>query len=554
MTGHSTESGISSRRAVLKAGVAAAAFAAGWPRILFGQTGDAVVRTMQGQLRGRRVGRAYEFLGVRYAEPQTAENRFKPPIPLKSWQGVRDALKIGAASMQRGGSAGFMTAWVVQPEIGEDCLTVNVFTPAINDGEKRPVMFWCHGGGFTTGSGSTVAYDGKNLAAFGDVVVVTVTHRLNTFGYLHLADVARSAFAGSGNVGMLDIIEALKWVRDNIAQFGGDPGNVTIFGQSGGGGKVSTLMAMPAAAGLFHKAIVESGSTLRSQTREYASKTATALLAELGVAPGDAARLRTIPAERLLDASAKVGGNFGPVVDGVYLPRHPFDPDAPPLSRSVPMIIGNTAGETAINASEEDFGITDAQLKERLVTEYGDKMLAVIDAYRAAEPELSPSRLLFRITSDFGTRMNALTQAERKVQQGGAPAFVYFMAWGTPIQGGRLGARRTIEVGFAFYNQSNPLVQQYIGAGPEQDRLGAQIASAWVAFSRTGNPSNPVTGNWAPYNLTTRPTMVFASQTALVNDPSSSELKVVREIIASGGPRPTGLSIPRGRRGARPPS
>ncbi len=546
--------GGANRRTVLAVGAAAAAFAAGAPGAVLGQTGDALVRTRQGQLRGRGVGKVYEFLGVRYAEPQTPENRFKPPIPLRPWQGVRDAVSVGPAAMQRWGPAGFMAGWAIQPEISEDCLRVNVFTPAINDGKKRPVMFWCHGGGFTSGSGSTPAYDGKSLAAFGDVVVVTVTHRLNAFGYLHLADVAGSAFAGSGNVGMLDIIEALKWVRENIATFGGDPGNVTIFGQSGGGGKVSTLMAMPAAAGLFHKAIVESGSTLRAQPRENASKTAAALLTELGIAPGDADKLRTVPAERLLEASVKVGGNFGPVVDDVQLPRHPFDPDAPPISKSVPMIIGNTAGETAINASEEDFAITEADLRDRLVGEYGDKMLPVIAAYRAAEPELSPSRLLFRITSDFGTRMNALTQAERKAQQGGAPAFVYFMAWGTPIQGGRLGARHTIEVGYAFYNHHNPLVQQYIGAGPEQDRLGDEIASAWVAFARTGNPSNPVTGAWAPYNATTRPTMVFASKTALINDPSSAELKTVRAVIAAGGPRPTGLSLPRGKGGARLPS
>lgn len=542
------------RRSVLAAGVALTAFAVGVPGTVFGQSEDALVRTKQGQLRGRRVGNAYEFLGVRYAEPQTAENRFKPPIPLKPWQGVRDALTVGPAALQRWGPAGFMVAWAIQPEVSEDCLRINVFTPAISDGKKRPVMFWCHGGGFTSGSGSCVAYDGKNLAVFGDVVVVTVSHRLNTFGYLHLADVAGGEFAGSGNVGMLDIIEALRWVRDNIPQFGGNPGNVTISGQSGGGSKVSTLMAMPAAAGLFHKAIVESGSTLRSQTREEASKTATALLAELGLSPGDAAKLRSVPAERLLDASVKIGGNFGPVVDGVYLPRNPFDPDAPPISRSVPMIIGNTADETAINASEEDFGITEAELRDRLVGEYGDKMLPVIAAYRAAEPALSPSRLLFRITSDFGMRINALTQAERKVQQGGAPAFVYFMAWETPIQGGRLGARHTIEVGFAFHNHKNELVQQYLGAGPEQDRLGDQIASAWVAFARTGNPSNPVTGNWAPYNPTSRPTMVFSSKTALINDPSAAELKVVREVIASGGPRPTGLSLPRGRGGPRLPS
>lgn len=523
------------------------------PTAVLGEPASAIVDTKQGQLRGRRNGTVYEFRGVRYAEPQTAENRFLSPIPLRSWRGVRDALESGPASMQRWGPAGFMNAWAVQKDISEDCLRVNIWTPGL-DGNKRPVMFWCHGGFFITGSGSPVAYDGKNLADFGDVVVVTVTHRLGVFGYLDLVDLAGPAFAAAGNAGMLDIIEALKWVRDNIARFGGDPHNVTIFGQSGGGGKVSTLLAMPAAAGLFHKAIVESGSFNRVRTREDAARDTAKLLASLGLARADAAKLRAVPAEQLLDAGLKAQIDYGPVVDGAYLPRHPFEPDAPAVSRSVPMIIGTTETELTFLASPEDFTITDADLRDRLVGEYGDGMLRVIDTYRTTYPGLSPSQLFFRISSDFGVRANAITQAERKISQGGAPAYMYFMTWGSPIEGGKYEARHSIEVAYAFRNHRNPLVQQFLGAGPEQDRLGDQISSAWIAFARSGNPSNPVTGSWSSYNLGSRPTMVFSSRTALVNDPNSANRKLFMEMSAADAPRPTGFSLPRGGSGARMPS
>jgi para-nitrobenzyl esterase len=541
-----------SRRGLLGSGASTGAPAI-MPIAVFDEPASAIVDTKQGQLRGRRNGTVYEFRGVRYAEPQTVENRFLSPIPLKSWQGVRDALESGPASMQRWGPAGFMNAWAVQKDISEDCLRVNVWTPGL-DGNKRPVMFWCHGGGFITGSGSTVAYDGKNLADFGDVVVVTVTHRLGVFGYLALVDIAGPAFAAAGNAGMLDIIEALKWVRDNIARFGGDPDNVTIFGQSGGGGKVSTLLAMPAAAGLFHKAIVESGSFNRVQTREDAARDTARLLASMGLACADAAKLRAVPAEQLLDAGLKAQIDYGPVVDGAYLPRHPFEPEAPGVSRSVPMIIGTTETELTFVASPEDFAITDADLRDRLVGEYGDGMLRVIDTYRTTYRGLSPSQLLFRIASDFGVRANAITQAEQKISQGGAPAFMYFVTWGSPIEGGKYEARHSIEVAYAFRNHRNPLVQQFLGAGPEQDRLGDQISSAWVAFARNGNPSNPVTGSWASYNLGSRPTMVFSSKTALVNDPNSTNRKLFMEMSAADAPRPTGFSLPQGRCGAMMPS
>ncbi len=542
------------RRSILAAGVAMTAFAIGAPGVASGQSPNEVVSTRQGKLRGRRVGDVYEFLGVRYAEPQNAANRFKPPIPLEPWQGVRDALKVGPAAMQRWGPAGFMTAWAVQPEISEDCLTVNVYTPAINDGKKRPVMFWCHGGAFVSGSGSTVAYDGKNLAAFGDVVVVTVTHRLGVFGFLHLAHLTGGDFAAAGNAGLLDIVEALKWVRDNIAAFGGDPGSVTLFGQSGGGMKISTLMAMPAAAGLFHKAIVQSGPMVRVQTAQEGSQAAQRLLSSLSIAPADAAQLRSIPAEALLDAGNKIQTFYGPVVDGVHLPRHPFDPDAPAVSKTVPMLIGSTETETTISASEDDFRITDAELRERLVGAYGDRMVSVIETYKATYPGLSPSRLLFRFSSDLGVRAPSIFQAERKVAQGGAPAFMYLMAWGTPIQGGRLEARHTIDVGFAFHNHHNLLVQQYIGAGPVQNRLGDEISSAWVAFARTGDPSNPITGKWDAYNTATRPTMVFSTKTALVKDPHRNNRRAFMAMYSEGGPKPMSIAVPRGRGATRLPS
>ncbi len=337
--------------------------------------GDApVAQTRAGQVRGALVDGINVFKGVRYGAT-TEGRRFMPPQPAQPWQGVAEARDYGNQSPQsRPSSISLFKTWANPRPASEDLLFLNVWTPAVHDGKKRPVMVWFHGGGFSTGSGSSHAYDGTRLAKKGDVVVVTVNHRLNAFGYLYLAGLSQdSALADSGNIGNLDMVLSLQWVRDNIAEFGGDPGNVLIFGESGGGAKVSTLLAMPAARGLFHKAVVQSGSMIKAQTPERATQGTKAFLQLLGIAPENLAELRTMPMQKIADALNNLppegAVNFGPVMDGRSLPRHPFDPDAPAISAQVPLMVGTIKDETTLLIGARDpsaFAITWEDLPKRL--------------------------------------------------------------------------------------------------------------------------------------------------------------------------------------------
>src|ERR1035441_10484085 len=324
-----------------------------------------VVKTTNGDVQGLVKDGVQVLKGIRYGAAPVGPLRFMPPQRPKPWKGVADATEFGAPAIQMAPPISaspatdfgrqLATIYTTPAEIkiqNEDCLFLNVWTPGLGGGTGRPVMVWLHGGGFAYGSGAWPIYDGANLAKKGDVVVVTVNHRLNVFGYLYLAQIGQlgnDAYAKSGNAGMLDLVAALEWVRDNIEAFGGDPGNVTIFGESGGGGKVSTLMAMPGAKGLFHKGIVESGSTLRVGSREDANKAAERLVAQLGITPNRMDDLQKAPMDKLLATMHSMAGSnaprLGPVVDGRSLPRNPFDPDAPSITASVPMLIGTNRSE-----------------------------------------------------------------------------------------------------------------------------------------------------------------------------------------------------------------
>jgi para-nitrobenzyl esterase len=486
-----------------------------------------IVETRNGRLRGRRVGDVLEFRGIRYADPQTPDNRFRRAIPLKPWTGVRDALRDGNQAMQFPAEA---KMWAGEfrdfAPMSEDCLFLNVFAPGQDLTRKRPVMFWCHGGGFATGSSTVPVYNGNNLAAFGDVVVVTVNHRLSSFGYVNLRDVAGEEFMDAGNAGMLDIIDALRWVRDNIAQFGGDPTNVTLFGESGGGVKVTVLLGMPEAAGLFHKAIVQSGSFLRQLTREESVRTAKKLLTRLELDPSQASLIRSIPAYELLTAAMPFRGEFTPVVDEVHLPRHSFDPDASPLAKPVPMIVGTNETETSLWATDEIFALDDASMRALLVKASGDKILTVIDSYRRNHPDDTPTDTYLKLTTDIRWRSGAIAQAERKVRQGGAPVFMYEFAWQSPVDGGKWKSPHAIDLPFMFRNQRMRNMRWLVGAGPRQDALADQLTSAWVAFAKTGNPTNPRTGTWKAYDLSSRSTMVFGESTTLVEDPDGADRKL----------------------------
>jgi para-nitrobenzyl esterase len=411
----------------------------------------------------------------------------------------------------------------------------------MNDGGKRPVMVWLHGGGFTAGSGQEQpAYHGENLSRRGDVVVVSVNHRLGVLGYLNLSAWG-SEYASSANAGMLDLVLALEWVRDNIERFGGDPGNVLIFGQSGGGSKVSTLMAMPSAKGLFHKAVVQSGSGLRMSEPADSERMAAAVMAQLGLSKPDVRQLHDLPVSRLISAMVAAGATFpsrppgagamagyptwGPTVDGRVLPTHPFHPAAPELSRNVPMLIGTVLNETSPSQNDpEAERLSEAEMREHLSRQFGAKTDRVLAAARALHPAAAPVELLSIIRRP---RTNAILQAERKVAQGGAPAYMYLFRWKTPLLDGRPRAFHCSEIPFVFDNTDVSAFATGGGAGPRA--LAAKVSEAWIRFARTGNPNHPGLPAWPTFSAPRGPVMVFDTQCQVADDPDRTLRTLVTE-------------------------
>ncbi len=421
-------------------------------------TGDSsgpVVETTAGKIRGALEDKVSAFRGVPYGASTAGSARFMPPEKPQPWSGVKDTIELGHRSPQ--GPSGLIpevAATDVNEPAGEDCLVLNVWTPSATSGHKRPVMVWLHGGGFTSGSGGFKIYDGVNLAGKHDVVVVTVNHRLNAFGYLYLADLGGAKYANSSNVGMLDIVAALQWVHDNISNFGGDPANVTIFGQSGGGAKVSTLLAMPAAKGLFHRAVIESGASLRGIARDAANKSTEAFLAKVGLKPDQIDQLQSMPVDRLTKALA--GGRFGPVVDGKTLPANPFDPTASEISANVPLLIGTVQTEVTFFPGQQLDPIDEAALRERVKQTFRssdadtDKIIGV---YKKVDPSISNIDIALESASDSFAWTNAMTAAERKAALGKAPAYMYYFKWRSPVRDGKL------ESGHALHGNSLRLRQ-----------------------------------------------------------------------------------------------
>jgi para-nitrobenzyl esterase len=492
-----------------------------------------VVKTTNGPVSGLIEDRVQVFRGLRYGAAPVGELRWAPPRKPQPWTDPAAALRYGPSAIQlsTGGGAvrypGMIGAALDQlmgsqedvRRQSEDCLFLNVWTPGL-DTRGRPVMVWFHGGGFNYGSGSWSTYDGGNLARNHDVVVVSVNHRLNAFGFLNLAELG--GHPSSGNAGMLDLVLVLEWVRDNIGEFGGDPGNVTVFGQSGGGGKVCTTLAMPGADKLRHKAIVQSGSNLRVGDPGRATEQARGVMKALDVS--SLRGLREVPAEKIIavirSQEAPGGGlRWGPILEKGSVPAHPFDPVANPLARDVPVMVGVTSDEqTLYNVGFDWWGkATEAETLKRLQGQYGERAGPLLAAARKLHPNDSPSYLFTDVTS-MGPFVTAAMLAERKSAQPAA-VYMYVWEWGAPAQGGLMRAPHTMEIPFVFDNvERGPLL---LGQAPATRTLGKAASTAWTSFARTGDPNARASGlpPWPRYEPSRRATMVFNTRSRIVNDP-----------------------------------
>ena len=487
-----------------------------------------VAQTNSGKIRGAVQGKTVAFKGVPYGASTEGAGRFMPPAKVQPWPGVRDALELGPASPQIPSNL-IPESMAQQPKDdangSEDCLHLNVWTPNVGRG-KRPVMVWFHSGGYSAASANWAMYNGGNLAAKHDVVVVTVNNRLNVFGYLYLAELGGEKYGHSSNVGMLDTIAALQWVRDNIANFGGDPGNVTIFAQSGGGGKVSTLMGMPDAKGLFHRVIAMSGSAVRSTLAGQATKNAEEFLGKLGLRANQVDQLRKLPVAQLLEAMRSMPRfRLGPVVDGRTLPAHVFDPTASEISANVPLMIGSTETEVTWSNAVKFDPLDDAALHNRIRDNMKiDDATAgrLIAVYRKGRPQASNLDLFFIMSTDVSNfRTGTDTEGERKALLAKAPVYKYYFQWYSAVREGKLRSYHTLDIPFVFENID--VAQSMVGNGPERQPLADKMSAAWVEFARSGNPNHKGIPNWAPFDTQQRATMIFNNECKAVNDPYRDE-------------------------------
>jgi len=515
------------------------------------------IQVAEGRLRGLRSNGVDAYKGVPYGASVSGPNRFKPAKPVASWTGVKDATRLGTPTLQDPTTVYGLN----EPPPGEDCLVLNVWTPAGGGSTRsggKPVMVYSHGGGYTTGSGGSTAQDGSNLAREHDVVVVAHNHRLGVLGYLYLGELGGAEYAGSGNQGLSDIVLALKWVARNIEAFGGDPGNVTIFGESGGGAKTSCLYAMPSVAPLFSKAIIQSGPVVRVTTPDVAAQTTRMYLDKLGIAPADWRKVLDVPApqilaaQKALNASVKsdsggwagiqsvTPGTYGPIVDGDLLPRHPFDPTAPASAAGKPLMIGWMDNEAAFfawtNKDVEAFRLDEAGLKARLGAKFGDQAQTLIDAYRSDRPGATPSDIFLAAASYYAMGSGSVVTAERKAAQGAAPVYVYNIAYrsnrkmdGTDIE---LGAMHAADIPLVFNTVASPTTL----AGDRADRFEAarNISTMWANFARTGRPSAPGQPAWPAYDAKTRQTMVLDVKCEVVADRFAAERKVWAKVDPVG--------------------
>ena len=484
-----------------------------------------IARLRSGKVAGQTEHGIHAFRGIPYGG-DTAARRFQHALPETPWRGVRDALDYGPSAPQSGAEA----------PGSEDCLYLNVWTPALRDGGKRPILFYIHGGAYNNGSGSDALYDGGNLCRRGDVVVVTVNHRLNLFGYLHLAQLGGAAFADSGNVGQLDLVQALHWVQQHADEFGGDAGNITVFGQSGGGAKIATLMAMPAAKGLFHKAWTMSGQQVTAAGPRAATQRAQLVLDHFKASPET---LRTLPLEKLLEAlkirdPSRVENTalyLGPVLDGRHLPAHPFWPEAPAQSAGVPMVIGNTRDETRafLGNDPANYALDWATLPAKLeAQQYVDLPPAqVIAEYRRLYPHYTPSEVFFAATTAGRSWRGAVEELEARARQG-APTWAYQLDWyDHDGQWEPLRAHHTLDIPLVFGNLRQP--GSRTGSSAQAQQVAAQMSGALLAFARTGDPNHAGLPGWERYSLPRRQTLLFADDSQQTDDPRGGERRLYQQ-------------------------
>jgi para-nitrobenzyl esterase len=503
----------------------------------------ALADTQYGRVRGYVLRGIHYFLGIPYGADTSGANRFMPPQKPKAWTDVRPALWWGNTAPQNMDNryanpyGAFRDHWNYD-DVGEDCLRINVFTPAVKDGKKRPVLFWIHGGGFSNGNGiEHDGYNGENLARLGDVVFCSINHRLGPLGYCNLAGVGGDGFAASGNVGMLDIVAALEWVRDNIASFGGDAGNVTIMGQSGGGAKVCVLTAMPSARGLFHKAVVESGAALRMGEKATSEKLGSYVLSEAGLTAAQIDKLQGLPWKEYLAVATKAaqklsqeqggGGGlrrgFNPVVDGVVLPQDPYYPDAAPAAAAVPMILCSTVDEQSPSWADATLeSITLDEVVEKVKVRagfgagFGDKAKDVVDAYVKAFPGRKPVEIWSLVSSN---RQSTVALADAKSKQP-APVYVSWFGWQPPLFDKRMRAFHCLDICFWLYNTD--LMLTHTGGGARPRRLATRMARSLLQFMKTGDPNGGGLPPWPRYTSAKGETMVLDDVSEVRNDPDGA--------------------------------
>lgn len=514
------------RRAAIAAGAAATAFLTGHAQAQSRQA-DPVLQTDYGPVRGRTADGLQMFLGVRYGA-DTARTRFARPLPPDRWTDTISATAFGHASPQPG----------LEPDQSEDCLFLNVWTPGAGDGAARPIMVYVHGGGYATGSGASPLTDGAILAARHDVVVVTLNHRLNVFGYLYLEQLAAGFRPDGGNAGQWDLVLALQWIRAHARRLGGDRDRVMLFGQSGGGAKIATLMATPAAAGLFGAVATMSGQQVTASGPLNATRRAGALIDRLGISATSPADLLAVPASRLVEALAaddpvnpQMRVYFGPVLDQRMLPRHPFWPDAPPQSRHIPMVLGNVLNETRnlIGRSEPaafslDWDQLPGWLARHMRTDIDPRH--VIATYQAAYPQITAPDLFFAATTAARSWRGQVEEADMRARQN-APTWVYRLDLPAVGDNSRYGAFHTLDIPHAFGTLAS--VESATGTGPDALQVSSALMGALAALARTGSPEHPAIPDWPQYRLDDRHTLLLDRTITIARDPRAVE----RELFAT---------------------